>query len=1066
MWLADVSIRRPVFATMMIGALVVLGLINFTRLGVDLFPRVEFPYVSVSTSLEGAAPGTIETEVSDVLEEELNSISGMRQMRSVSAEGLSQIFLEFELGEDGDVKAQDVRDKVSIALRGLPTDADPPVVEKVDPDASPILSIMLSGDMPIRELTTYADEVVKERIQRVPGVGSVTLAGGREREMRIWLDATRMRAVGVTADDVVRAVRGGNAELPGGRLEIGGAERELGARTMAEARTPEEFGALVILWQPNGAAVRVRDIARIEDGQQDERSFAQLNGTPGVALEVRRQSGRNTVEVARAIRAEVEQLSKSAPAGVEMVIARDTSRFIESSIGDVQFEIAVAIVLVVLVTFFFLLSWRATIIVTLAIPTSLVATFIAFGAFDLTINMMTLLALTVAIGLLVDDAIVVTEAIQRDIDGGVDPRNAAFAATKRVALAVLAGTFATLAVFVPIAFMEGIVGRFFFQYGLAIVFSVSVSLLVAFTLTPMLAARLLKAGDHGGAWLSRIEQFHQSTERRYGRIVRWALQRRLLVMAIALGSLVIGGIAASMVPSTFMSSTDRSEFLATVKLPQGTGIAGSRRAAARADAALRGIDDVELVFVTVGAGSRQRSNELELYVAITPKQGRSTHQMVVMDKARVALRQALPEATEIVAAEVPWVSGGGIGQAAIEQVIMGRDLAEAEAYAARLAAAMKSRPEFADVRSSYEGGRPELQLRIDRTRAADLGVSARDLANTTRILLGGVEAGTFEEGGRRHDVRVRLEEAQRQSPDAVAILQTRSLEGRLVDLGQIADPRIGTGPVQIDRQDRARKVSVLANSATGVSLGAAVEAMDAIIAANPPPPGIELVVEGQARRMAETATAIGFAFLLALIALYIVLASQFDRFGQPFLIMLTAPLSFSGAFVAMLIGGQEMSLFGQIGLLALMGIVMKNGILLVDRANQLVEAGVSRADAMAQAAPERLRPVLMTALAAIFGMIPVALASSDGSEWRNAMGFIVIGGLITSTMLTLVVVPAAWMLPEDAARMWRKLVRRSPSLDKGHIRSADSLVEVPMDSEKQQAIASHPPAVSWALEDR
>jgi HAE1 family hydrophobic/amphiphilic exporter-1 len=437
-----------------------------------------------------------------------------------------------------------------------------------------------------------------------------------------------------------------------------------------------------------------------------------------------------------------------------------------------------------------------------------------------------------------------------------------------------------------------------------------------------------------------------------------------------------------------------------------------------------------------------------------------------MDQARVALRQALPEATEIVAAEVPWVSGGGIGQAAIEQVIMGRDLAEAEAYAARLAAAMKSRPEFADVRSSYEGGRPELQLRIDRTRAADLGVSARDLANTTRILLGGVEAGTFEEGGRRHDVRVRLEEAQRQSPDAVAILQTRSLEGRLVDLGQVADPRIGTGPVQIDRQDRARKVSVLANSATSVSLGAAVQAMDAIIAANPPPSGIELVVEGQARRMAETATAIGFAFLLALIALYIVLASQFDRFGQPFLIMLTAPLSFSGAFVAMLIGGQEMSLFGQIGLLALMGIVMKNGILLVDRANQLVESGVPRADAMAQAAPERLRPVLMTALAAIFGMIPVALASSDGSEWRNAMGFIVIGGLITSTMLTLVVVPAAWMLPEDAARLWRQLVRRSPSLDEGHVRGADSLVEVPMDSEKQQAIASQPPAVSWALEDR
>lgn len=1021
MWLADVSIRRPVFATMMVGALVVLGLINFTRLGVDLFPRVEFPYVSVSTALEGAAPSTIETEVTDVLEEELNSISGMRQIRSVSAEGLSQVFLEFELEEDGDIKAQDVRDKVSIALRGLPTDADPPVVEKVDPDASPILSIMLSGDIPIRELTTYADEVVKERIQRVPGVGSVTLVGGREREMRVWLDAERMRAVGVTADDVLRAVRGGNAELPGGRLEIDGSERELGVRTMAEARTPEEFGALVVVWQPNGAAVRVRDVARIEDGAQDERSYAQLNGTQGVGLEVRRQSGRNTVEVARSIRAEVARLSETAPAGLQMVIARDTARFIEASIGDVQFEIGIAIMLVVLVTFFFLLSWRATLIVALAIPTSLIATFIAFGAFDLTINMMTLLALTVAIGLLVDDAIVVTEAIQRDIDEGAEPREAALAATKRVALAVLAGTFATLAVFVPIAFMEGIVGRFFFQYGLAIVFSVSVSLLVAFTLTPMLAARLLKPGDHGGRWLSRIEHFHRTTEARYGRLVRWAQERRMLVMGIALGSLVVGGVAASMVPSTFMASTDRSEFLATVKLPQGTGVAAARDAAARADAALRSLEHVELVFITVGAGSRQRSNELEFYVALTPKRSRPMHQMLLMDSARKALRSSVPEATEVSAAEVPWVSGGGIGQAAIEQVIMGRDLAETEAYASRLMAAMQARAEFADVRSSYEGGRPELQLRIDRTRAADLGVSARDLGTTTRILLGGVEAGTFEEGGRRHDVRLRLEEAQRQSLQAVALLQVRNLEGRLVDLGQVADPRIGTGPVQIDRQDRARKVSVLANSATGVSLGAAVKALDDIVAENPPAPGITIAVEGQARRMAETGAAIGFAFALALVALYIVLASQFDRFGQPFLIMLTAPLSFSGAFIAMLAGGQETSLFAQIGLLALMGIVMKNGILLVDRANQLLESGLTRAAAMAQAAPERLRPVLMTAFAAIFGMIPVAVASSDGSEWRNAMGFIVIGGLVTSTMLTLIVVPAAWMLPEDARALWRRL---------------------------------------------
>ncbi|WP_068879271.1 efflux RND transporter permease subunit [Phenylobacterium sp. CCH12-B4] len=579
MWLVDVSIRRPVFATMVIGALVVLGLVSFGRLGVDLFPRVEFPYVAVTTTLEGAAPGTIETEVSDVLEEQLNTISGIRQLRSVSAEGLSQVFIEFELEEDADVKAQEVRDKVNIALRDLPADADPPVVEKVDPDAAPIVSVMLSGDRPVREITTYADEVIKEALQRLPGVGSVSLVGGRERQMRAWLDAERMRAHGVTADDVARALRAENAELPGGRLEIAGRARELGARTLAEARTPQEFAALVVTHQPNGAATRVGDVARVEDGVEDERSYAQLNGHPGVALEVRRQSGRNTVEVARAVRAEVERLAADSPAGIKMVVARDTSRFIEASINDVMVDLAIAILLVVAITFLFLLSWRATLIVALAIPTSLIATFLAFSVFGFTLNTMTLLALTVAIGLLVDDAIVVAEAIQRDIDRGADARIAAAAATRRVALAVLAGTFATLAVFVPIAFMEGIVGRFFFQYGLAIVFSVSVSLLVALTLTPMLASRLLRAGDHGASWLQGIEQVHRRTEAGYARLVGWAMRRRFRVLGGAVVSILLGGWVALQVPTTFMSNTDRSEFLVSVKLPLGTGIADAQAAA-------------------------------------------------------------------------------------------------------------------------------------------------------------------------------------------------------------------------------------------------------------------------------------------------------------------------------------------------------------------------------------------------------------------------------------------------------------------------------------------------------
>jgi HAE1 family hydrophobic/amphiphilic exporter-1 len=1013
MWLVDVSIRRPVFATMLIGTLVVLGLVSFGRLGVDLFPRVEFPYVAVTTTLEGAAPDTIETEVSDVLEEQLNTISGIRQLRSESAEGLSQVFIEFELGEDADIKAQEVRDKVNMAMRDLPVDADPPVVEKVDPDAAPILSVMLSGDRPVHEITTYADEVIKEALQRLPGVGSVSLVGGRKRQMRVWLDSDRMRAYSITAEDVAEALRAGNAELPGGRLEVAGRTRELGARTLAEVHTPQDFAALVVTHRPNGAATRVGDVARVEDGVEDEHSYAQLNGRPGVALEVRRQSGRNTVEVARAVRAEVDRLATKAPAGIEVVVARDTSRFIEASISDVMVDLAIAILLVVAVTFLFLLSWRATLIVALAIPTSLVATFLAFGAFDFTLNTMTLLALTVAIGLLVDDAIVVAEAIQRDIDTGLDARIAAAAATRRVALAVLAGTFATLAVFVPIAFMEGIVGRFFFQYGLAIVFSVSVSLLVALTLTPMLASRLLRPGDHGKTWLQAIERHHHRTENGYAKLVAWAMRRRFMVLGGAILSIIIGGWIASQVPTTFMSNTDRSEFLLSIKLPLGTGMAEAQTAARRVDAALRAVPDVTLAFVTVSAGSRQRSNLIDVYVGLTPKSERDRHQEHAMDNARAVLARAVPEATEIAAAEVPWVSGGGIGQSAIELVVKGSELTATEAYAARLVGLMRGDSHYADVRSSYEGGRPELQVRVDRQKATDLGVSPRGLAATTQALIGGIKAGNFEDRGRRYDVRVRLEEGQRQSPDQIARLQTRGAGGRLVEVGQVAKVGVASGPAQIDRQDRARKVSVLANAATGVALGQAVERVDKLLADIPPPNGIEVGIEGQARRLAETGQAIAFAALLAMVALYIVLASQFDSFGQPVLIMLTAPLSFSGAFATLWVADQEMSLFAQIGLLALLGIVMKNGILLVDRANQLRAEGADRMTAMARAAPERLRPVLMTALAAIFGLVPVAFATSDGAEWRNAMGFLMIGGLTTSTLLTLMVVPAAYMLPDN-----------------------------------------------------
>jgi hydrophobic/amphiphilic exporter-1 (mainly G- bacteria), HAE1 family len=1020
MWLVDLSIKRPVLAVMMIGALVVLGAISAGRLGVDLFPNVEFPYVAVTTTLEGASPETMETEVSDIIEENVNTISGIKQLRSTSADGLSQVFVEFELEENVDVKAQDVRDKVNIALRDLPTEIDPPVIEKVDPDAAPIMSVMIASNDAIGDLSTYADEVVKEALQRLPGVGSVSIVGGRLREIRIWLDANKLRAFGVTADDVVRAVRTEHAEVPGGRLEVGGGAREYGARTVSEARTPQEFGDLVVAFRDSGAPTRIADVARVEDGLEDERSYAEFNGRPGVSLEIRRQSGRNTLEVANAVHAEVERLQAAAPAGYELVVARDVSRFIDSSIEDVTHELEIAIILVVIVTFFFLLSWRATLMVAIAIPTSLVSAFFAFDVYGFTINMLTLLALTVTIGLLVDDAIVVVESVQRDIDAGVAPEVAAREGTARVALAVLAGTFATLAVFVPIAFMEGIVGRFFLQYGLAIVFAVSVSLLVALTLTPMLASRFLKPESHPPL-LRPIDNFHRRLDRFYGGVVKKVVRWRYLALVAAAGSLFVGGFFASKVPSGFTSKADRSEFLASIELPQGAGVGESKKAIAAITQKLREVEHVRNVFLTAGAGSQGKTNLIDLYASITPKQERRVGQFEVMDIARDAIRAAVPQAVEVTVAEVPWISGGGVSTGDIELVVRGDSLPEIDKYVRSIMAKMAATNLYSDLRDSSEAGRPELLIDFNRARAGDLEIPARTMATTARTVIGGVDAGTFEEGGRRYDVRVRLEESQRQTPEQLGLIQIRAESGRLIDLANVATLRFASGPAQIQRQDRARQISILANTASDVALGTATDALVEIIAENPPPAGMQISYEGSVRRMNESISAIIFAFGLAMVALYIVLASQFNSFVQPVVIMLTAPLSFSGAFAMLYFGGQEMSLFAQIGLIALMGIVMKNGILLVDRANQLREEGASAHDAILKACPERLRPVLMTAFAAIFGMIPVALSNSDGAEWRNSLGYLIIGGLASSTILTLLVVPAAYMVPGDVNRLAKRL---------------------------------------------
>lgn len=1029
MWLSDLCIRRPVLACMMIASLLGLGLISMGRVGIDLFPSVEFPYISIETTLDGASPGTVETEITDPLEEEVVAISGIESLQSVSSEGYSRLYVEFGLSENVDVKAQDVRDKINLATPNLPEGIDLPKVSKTDPDSEPILTIMLSGPLSIRELTTFAEDEVKERLQRVSGVGGIKIVGGREREIRLWLDAQKLRGFGITVDDVINAIRREHAEIPGGRMDYKGGLSEYTIKTKGEVNRVKDFENIVVVQKGQGY-VRVRDVARVENGLEDERSYAELDGVPGVSLEVRRQSGTNTVEVARAIKAEIENIRAEAPADIRLIVARDVSRFIESSVRDVTFDIILGIGLVVVVTLAFLLSVRATLIVATAIPTAIIATFFAFYTLDFTINMITMVAISLTVGLLVDDAIVVLESIHREVELGNDPKIAASQGTKNVATAVVAATLSVMAVFLPIAFMSGIIGKFFYQYGLTIAVAVAISLFVSLTLTPMLSSKLLKQNTGHGFLFRIFDSGYTRLEQFYRRALTRSFRVRWLVLFIAGASVYMGIHYATQIPITFQSKTDRSEFLSIVELPLGTGIVETKKIGARVGKAIGALENVDLVFLSIGAGAQSKTNVIDYYIGITPKAERDINQQVILDRVREEITAVVPEAKYVGMKEISWSSSSNFFTADVEVALRGPDLEKLNAYSEIMMSEMQRSGMFVDIKSTFELGKPEVQVLIDRDRASDLGISIRDIASTVRATMGGSDITTFEEFGSRYDVRARMEESFRDDLSKFGFLQIRAADGTLVDFRSVAEVVLASGPAQIDRLNRARKISVLGNAPAGLAVGDLINEMDEIIARLNLEAGYETAYQGASEQVGETIQAILFAFGLALVALYMILAGQFNSFSQPIVIMSTAPLSFVGAFTLLALTGSELSLFAQIGMVALMGLVMKNGILLVDYANQASERGQTAKEAMLEAGQLRLKPVLMTAASTIFGMIPIAIATSDGAEFRTAMGIIVVGGLLSSTLLTLFVVPTVYTLFSDVGSMpkWlRQKYSREPN---------------------------------------
>lgn len=1015
MLISDIAIRRPVFTTMIMASLVIFGWVFYRDLGVDLFPRVEFPIITVVTKLPGTDPETMETLVSDPIEEAVNTIEGIKHLRSVSAEGVSQVIVEFELEKKVDVAFQEIQAKLGGIRSDLPKDIEEPIVEKFDVDAQPIMAVVVSADMSARELTRLADKVVKERLQRVRNVGSVKLVGSRDRKIWIWLDPVKLRKHGLSVQDVVRALHDEHVELPGGRLETGPVE--LVAKVKAEFQNAEDFNRMVVAYKEQ-TALRLQDVGFAEDGLEEKRSYAQLDDKACVALLVRRQSGTNTVEVAHNVKQEVQRLrDELSSRGVRLELAQDQSTFIEHSVDEVKFHLVFGGGLAVFIVFIFLLNVRSTLISSLVLPTSVISTFIMMGAMGFTLNMMTLLGLSLAIGLLIDDAIVVQENIMRHVELGRPAREAAAFATSEIGLAVLATTLSVVAVFLPVALMRGIVGRFFFPFAVTVSFAVMISMFVSFTLDPSLSARILKKPGKHNKVFAFLEECFQWLERLYETALRVCLRHRFVVILTA-GILFLCSLYfAKYLRSEFVPVEDQSEFNVMVRAPLGASVDRTCSVLDKIRASIKDVSEVDYTFYTVGADELGRVNEGTMYVRLTDKETRARGQTAIMEDVRHRLKD-IKDATVSVQI-VPRTSGGGRRWAQIQYEIRGADFEVLNDIASQLTARMKEVGGYVDLDTTFETGKPQADILINRERAADLGVAPLNVGETVRAAIGGVDVAKFKAGGDRYDIAVRFLESYRDRPALIEDLWVPAADGQLIELRNVAQVATTGTPVEINRYNRQRQITVLANL-SGKVLGEATTEIEQMSKEIGIPQGYETGWTGFADTMKESFGFLIFTMILSIVVVYMVLASQFESFVHPLTIMLSLPLAIVGALGALVALKMTVSIYTMMAFIFLLGLVTKNAILLIDYTNTLRQRdGLDRQSALLKAGPVRLRPILMTTCAMIFGMLPIALGTGSGSESRQPMAVAIIGGLFSSTLLTLLVVPAVYSVL-DQATDWAK----------------------------------------------
>jgi hydrophobic/amphiphilic exporter-1 (mainly G- bacteria), HAE1 family len=1022
--LAEICIRRPVFATMLIMCLLVMGLASYRTLGVDYFPKIDFPTVTITTTLRGGAPEEVETQVTKRVEEAVNTISGIDDLRSTSAEGISQVFIQFVLEKNGEVAAQEVRDKVSSILGQLPKDTDPPVVLKLATDATPVINVVISSPRDLRETTKLVDDRIKKNIESIYGVGTVRFVGDRTRQIQIWLDGEKLHSYNLNIDQVRASLALQNVEIPGGRIDQG--SREVSLRTLGRVERPKDFERIIVA-SVEGQPVRIADIARVVDGVEEPRSLARLDDAPAVVLEIQKQEGTNTLDVIRTVKERIDELKATLPPDLKITYTRDQSGFISDAFQAVQEHLILGGILAAVVVFVFIRNWRSTLITAVAIPTSIISTYTLMAWMNFTLNQITMLALVLMVGIVIDDAIVVLENIFRFMEEkNLSPMQAAVQGTRDIGLAVLATTLSLAIIFIPIALMGGIVGRFMSSFGYTAAFAIMVSLLVSFTLTPMLCSRFLKSPRQDAAakastkesWLFLLFDIP------YKRMLRWSMEHRWVIVSACVV------VLCSIVPlfmnigKDFLPNDDQSEFEVTVRMPPGSSLEGSDAVMKGLESEVKKVPGIRNMLTTIGADVRRQVDRGSILVELVPPEQRQQSQKALMLMARDRLKGFHDL---VIAVQLPSLFQGAGPEQDLQFFLQGPDLNQLNIYAQRLKKRLADVRGVTDLDSSYEPGKPELRVKINRDKASDLNVSVSSIATAMRTLVGGdTQATTYREGDDRFDVQLRVDKEFRDSPLALTRLSVPSATLGNVAIGNVASLEESTGPTEIERYNRQRQIMISANLVKGQSLSIIIPIVEEEVQKMNMPPEYRSGLIGRSKEFGRAGRLFVFAFLLSFVFMYMILAAQFESFIDPITILISLPLSVPFALISLFLARENFSIiYTSLGILVLFGIVKKNSILQVDHIKSLRAAGVPRMDAILRGCEDRLRPILMTTAALVAGMIPLALGSGAGAGSRRTVAIVVIGGQTMCLLLTLLVTPVAYSLFDDMAhaRLWRVFSR-------------------------------------------